>query len=547
MRNNQPVTNDEYVVPEGEVIITHTDPSSRITYANEAFLKSSGFTLEECLGEPQNIVRHPDMPPDAFADLWKTIRSGQAWSGIVKNRRKNGGFYWVRANVTPIMNRSEIVGYMSVRVGASREEIRNAEAAYAAVAARTGGYRVHRGRIIDLSLSARLSRLVHPSLSTGSWIVLGCLMTLFAGIALQGWLATSEPRLSILLMSALGLGVAASNLAYMQTRVVEPLHRFSATAMRILGGDTRCMFSEQGDPELSNVAATFNQMAIKLRGVLNDATTSAVRLLQVAEEVGQANVDLADRTNEHAASLEQTAASIEELTATVTRNTDNARQANQLAQDASSSTGRGQGTVSRVVTTISSMADASRQIADIVGIIDGIAFQTNLLALNAAVEAARAGEQGRGFAVVAQEVGSLAQRSAAAAKQVKDLIEASTETVAQGTTLAAQAQHAMQEVVSAVSRVTQVIAEIEAASREQAAGIEQINQAITQMDTITQQDAEMAENLKATAAVLQGQSQQVLTAISAFSLQLRASAASPAAGDSELSSSAAPVRRRHAA
>lgn len=529
MRNNQPVTNEEYVLAEGEVIITHTDPDSRITYANEAFLKSSGFSLEECMGEPQNIVRHPDMPPEAFADLWQTIRGGQAWSGVVKNRRKSGGFYWVRANVTPIMNRSEIVGYMSVRVGATREEIRKAQAAYAAITSRSGGYRVRRGQIFELSLGARLHRLLHPSLSTGSWIVLGCLMTLFTGIALYEWLTASQPHWPLLLMSAMGIVVAACNLTYVQTRVVGPLQGLAATAMRILGGDTHCAFSEQGDPEVGEVAATFNQMAIKLRGVLNDATTSAQRLRHVAEDVSEANVNLADRTNEHAASLEQTAASIEQLTATVTRNTDNAHQANQLAQDASSSTARGQDTVGRVVTTINSIADASRHIAEIVGIIDGIAFQTNLLALNAAVEAARAGEQGRGFAVVAQEVGSLAQRSAAAAKQVKDLIESSTATVTQGTTLAAQAQQAMQDVVGSVSRVAQIIAEIEAASREQAAGIEQINQAITQMDSITQQDAEMAQELRETASVLEGQSQQVLMAISAFSLHLKDNSAARAA------------------
>lgn len=546
MRNNQPVTNEEYVLPDDEVIITHTDPSSRITYANEAFLKSSGFSLEECLGEPQNIVRHPHMPPEAFADLWATIRSGQAWSGIVKNRRKNGGFYWVRANVTPIMNRNEIVGYMSVRVGATREEIRQAEAAYAAIAARSGGYSVRRGQIIDLGLAARLQRLLHPSLSTGSWLVLGCLMALFTGIALHEWFTAAEARWPLLLMSALGIVIAACNLAYMQTRVVGPLRGLAATAIRILGGDTRCAFSAQGDPEIGDVAATLNQMAIKLRGVLNDATTSAVRLRHVAGDVSEANVNLADRTNEHAASLEQTAASIEELTATVTRNTDNAHQANQLAQSASSSTARGQDTVGRVVSTINSIAEASRRIAEIVGIIDGIAFQTNLLALNAAVEAARAGEQGRGFAVVAQEVGSLAQRSAAAARQVKELIEASTETVTQGTTLADQAQQAMQDVVGSVSRVTQIIAEIEVASREQAAGIEQINQAITQMDSITQQDAEMAQNLRETAAVLEDQSQQVLTAISAFSLQLKDSAA-PGAGDRAATSSAELATRRRAA
>ena len=170
MRNNGPTTNAEYVVPEGEVIITHTDPSSRITYANPAFVSSSEFSLEECLGQPQNLVRHPDMPKEAFADLWATIRSGRGWSGIVKNRRKSGGFYWVRANVTPMMDSAgRIAGYMSVRVRPTREEIQNAERLYADIRAnRAVNVRLQQGKVIDVSLLGRLRNLTRLPLNIGT-------------------------------------------------------------------------------------------------------------------------------------------------------------------------------------------------------------------------------------------------------------------------------------------------------------------------------------------------------------------------------------------
>ncbi|WP_116811944.1 methyl-accepting chemotaxis protein [Steroidobacter cummioxidans] len=215
---------------------------------------------------------------------------------------------------------------------------------------------------------------------------------------------------------------------------------------------------------------------------------------------------------------EETAASLEELTATVTRNRDSAHQAASLATQSSDVTIRGREVVGQLFSTMNEISGSSTRIGEIVGIIDGIAFQTNLLALNAAVEAARAGDQGRGFAVVAQEVRSLAQRSAAAAKEVKDLIEASVQTVGRGTDLANQAEQAMSKVVDSVQQVTNVIREIETATLEQAAGIEQINKAVAEMDNITQQDAHMAQQLIETAQTLREQSTQMFAAISAFSL-----------------------------
>jgi methyl-accepting chemotaxis protein len=237
-----------------------------------------------------------------------------------------------------------------------------------------------------------------------------------------------------------------------------------------------------------------------------------------SKEIAAGNSDLSQRTEQQASSLEETASSMEELTATVKQNAENARQANQLAIGASDVAGKGGAVVSQVVTTMDSINESSRKIVDIISVIDGIAFQTNILALNAAVEAARAGEQGRGFAVVAGEVRNLAQRSAAAAKEIKTLIGDSVEKVENGSKLVANAGQTMEEIVTSIKRVTDIMAEISAASSEQSAGIEQVNLAITQMDEVTQQNAALVEEAAAAAESLEEQSEALATSVSVFKL-----------------------------
>jgi methyl-accepting chemotaxis protein len=296
----------------------------------------------------------------------------------------------------------------------------------------------------------------------------------------------------------------------------EPAYAVEAVT-RIAGGDLTVPVTVRAGDEQS-VLAAMQRMQTRLAGTLGEIRGAAGSIATATDEISAGNTDLSQRTEEQASALEQTASSMEELTGIVRQNADNARQASALAVNASDIANRGGEVVSEVVATMGEINNASRQIVDIIGVIEGIAFQTNILALNAAVEAARAGEQGRGFAVVAGEVRSLAQRSANAAKEIKTLIDNSVAQVDNGSLLVAKAGETMHEVVGAVRRVTDIMGEISAASAEQSTGIEQVGQAVTQMDSVTQQNAALVEEAAAAAHSLAEQAQSMMRAVSAFRL-----------------------------
>ena len=342
---------------------------------------------------------------------------------------------------------------------------------------------------------------------------MGCSLGLGAGagygVGALGWM----PAVAVFAVAAGGLLSA-----WLARDVARPVHAAVALARRIAAGDLSTRVEQEGGGEAGLLLRTMQEMNDKLVTIIVSVRTASESISSGAGEIANGSMDLSGRTEQQAASLEETASSMEELTATVKQNADHAHQASKLAVSASEVAVKGGAVVAEVVGTMASINDSSKRIAEIIGVIDGIAFQTNILALNAAVEAARAGEQGRGFAVVASEVRNLAQRSAAAAREIKELIDDSVDKVSAGTQLADKAGSTMNEVVASVKRVTEIIGEIAAASAEQTAGIDQVNLAIAAMDQSTQHNAALVEESAAAAASMRDQAGSLKHIIGAFVL-----------------------------
>jgi len=329
-------------------------------------------------------------------------------------------------------------------------------------------------------------------------------------------------------------------------RIKRALDQAIAASQRIASGDLTAHLTVESSDETGELLGSLKEMNEGLARIVGEVRSGADSIATATEEIATGNADLSQRTEEQASALEETASSMEELTATVRQNADNAQAANQLAINASGVAVRGGEVINRVVLTMESITGSSKKISDIIGVIDGIAFQTNILALNAAVEAARAGEQGRGFAVVATEVRSLAQRSAAAAKEIKALIEDSVGKVQDGSRLVEEAGRTTQEIVTSIKRVTDIMAEISAASKEQSSGIEQVNIAITQMDDVTQQNAALVEEAAAAAESLEDQARQMVGVVARFKLEQSPKAQAAAAAPRRVTRSAAPQSPRGA-
>lgn len=925
MKINMPVTSHEVQLREGDIILTRTDMRGVITHANPSFVEISGFSLSELVGQNHNIVRHPDMPPEAFADLWENLKAGRPWTGLVKNRCKNGDFYWVVANVAPIVEDGRIAGYVSVRSKPDRRQIEAAEGAYRMFReGRAKGLCISGGKVVKNNLLGKVKNMfmkLNIGKRLGGIIGLAVLVAVLLAILGIVGLSTSTESLRTVyqdrmvpvqgleeislrmldnrlsLRSALSevniatinnqpglemdqarasalaerirkndadigelwkgymatyltpeekilaekfsessgklineamvpataallandyaatknmlakqreLAVVAENdlkalvklqfdiaeaeykagiKRYEQTRLIafgalgvsvvillwlgllltrsitRPLAQAIDVFKKISDGKYDTPIDIVGQDEISLVLMALKAMQVKLSfditeakrisdenmrikialdnvatGVLiadndrniiylnksiasmmshaeaemrkvlpsfnaatlqgsnidqfhknpshqknllatftstyktqinigpltfalaanpvmsergerlgsvlewnnrtievgvekevaalvdaavmgdftirlglegkegflrnlaegmnklmatsenslseiqrvlnalakgdltetisneyfgtfgqlkNDANATVENLRSLVEQIRSAtdsintgakeiaagNMDLSQRTEEQASSLEETASSMEELASTVKQNAENAKQANQMAAAASVVAVKGGTVVGEVVTTMSAINESSRKIVDIISVIDGIAFQTNILALNAAVEAARAGEQGRGFAVVAAEVRNLAQRSAAAAKEIQQLISNSVEKVDGGTKLVEEAGKTMEEIVTSVKRVTDIMAEITAASVEQSAGIDQVNQAVTQMDEVTQQNAALVEQAAAAAESLEEQAQGLLESVSVFKLSATSSSIARSASSSRVAAS----------
>jgi aerotaxis receptor len=521
MRLNLPVTEQEFAFPTGENLVSTTDLKGRITYCNPSFIYVSGYTREELLGQPHNMIRHPDMPEEAFRDMWETIEAGRPWTAVVKNRRKDGSFYWVQANVTPLMENGQPMGYMSVRTEASRHAIEQAAQLYRTMQQeKQAGRLVHvlrNGKLLQNTPSGRLKAALRFGLSerlgfiSGSVALVGFAMGMWAGRADQAWL--SAPMLGCLVVLAVLITVASLQIRRM---TMGPIKALMDTANRMAAGDLTQVIDSDRHDLIGQFTRSLNQLNVNLRSIVRDARTQVDQMLVATREIAEGNQDLSSRTESQASSLQQTAASMEEITGTVKHSSDTAGQAADLANQTTAITQRSSDVVSNVTHTMHAIEESSRRIGEIIQVIDSIAFQTNILALNAAVEAARAGEQGRGFAVVASEVRALAGRTATAAREVKQLITDSAEKVRAGSELTQAAQSTMQEAVQSVEHVTTLVTQISGGAREQLSGIFQINAAVAQLDGITQQNAAAVEEIAAASMSLAQRAKSVAEAVQVF-------------------------------
>lgn len=711
MRNNQPINNNEYEVAKGQILVSKTDLAGTILECNDAFEAASGFTRDELIGQPHNMIRHPDVPPAVYADMWADLKAGIPWTQLVKNRRKDGGFYWVKARATPLFKDGEITGYMSVRSRIDAADKQAATQAYRDIAA--GKAKIKHGRVIYGLNTHKWNIFAHlnPALQLG---MVGVVLALIPNLLVLMGISLISPLLNeilALLLVAILIGygisltrtqqsavdslrqlasgetlpelnydpvtysgklrnaVVSTNLSFLEQReesayqldrsrqlqgamdklqsnimiadanyniiyMNDSMHEFfeereadlkaiapSFDAKTLIGKNIdvfhknpshqRAMISKLTESTtvkvtiagfqleltmlplrnrvgvrtatlvewndlteevqlLENVGATveraqlgylsdridlskvdgvakdlsqsINELMDAIEGAMNDvirvttgmaegdltqtiendfegelgqlthAINSSISRLDgivsvaieaanvvdsAANEVSQGSNDLSERVQQQAAALEETSATMDEMNSAIQNNTQNANQAADLAQDVQAKATQGSEVMQQTIEAMNSIQASSHKIADIVTLIDGIAFQTNLLALNAAVEAARAGDHGRGFAVVAGEVRALAQKSAEAAKDIKKLIDESVGRIDHGTKLASESGDMLKAITGSVNEVTAMINEIAKASGEQASGINQVHDAINSIDQVTQQNAALVEETTA--------------------------------------------------
>lgn len=491
MRTNLPVSGQEVDYPDDQMLVSMTDLEGVITHCNRAFVEVSGFTYDELMGQPHNLIRHPDMPSEAYRDLWDTIQSGHPWTGLVKNRTKLGEHYWVKANVTPIAQEGRTTGYMSVRVKPTRTEIRDAEALYASMRETESRalIRLRHGAVVRRGWAGTWARLLRMGLSTRLIIAVVLWMTssMAPVLLFQDRLITILAQASVLLFGAFML------IFWFRRDVIRPILHAAAFANDLAACNLRTDWHVSLPPPLGELGRSLHQIQNNLRAVVGDIRREIAYFGQAAGEIAEGSLDLSARTETQASSLEQTAASMDQLSSSVRQTADTAATVATQSAESTAVAQRGGATVAKLSETMQSIAQTSNKMRDIIGVIEGIAFQTNILALNAAVEAARAGDQGRGFSVVASEVRALAQRSATAAKEIRQLIAESGDVIEHGVVEMNAAAQTIQTVVAAVTSVGQLVDEITSAAREQAGGITQVNEAVTHLDQVTQRNAALVE------------------------------------------------------
>ncbi|MDQ2149739.1 methyl-accepting chemotaxis protein [Alcaligenaceae bacterium C4P045] len=528
------VTDHEYVLRDDQYLISRTDLEGRILYANPAFVEVSGYDKDELYGAHHNIVRHPGMPRGAFADLWATLKSGRRWSGMVKNRRKNGDFYWVFATVVPVIEHGECVSYASVRVKPSRDQIEVAEAAYIALCDEEDGLgRAHVG-VSGGRLGPRGWRALLPgsdrfslggtlgvrSLASGA-VALGAIAaTAWAARHADAVPASLTPYFLPGILTIGALAILGTHFAVWRAAVRSLTGPTHTTDQIATGNLLRDVDSEWdgGHGAASRLTLSMDIMRKSLISITYDVAQSVGKLRGEAHAITQSNEALRHGTLEQNALLDAADGRMGALADSVAEMASAADRANRLAAQSSDVARKGGAIVREATTAMHGVVERSNKISEIVGMIEGIAFQTNILALNAAVEAARAGEQGKGFAVVASEVRNLALKSDGAAKEIKRVIEASEQVISHGAQCVEDSGRAMSDVLDSVARVSDIMREMTDATATQLIDMNEVRNSIAATGQAAQRNAELVEVTSGSVHVLNLQGDALQHAISVFRL-----------------------------
>ncbi|MDR5898733.1 methyl-accepting chemotaxis protein [Halomonas vilamensis] len=491
-------------IQDGDVLISKTDLTSRITYANQRFIDISGYTYAELHGSLHNIVRHPDMPAIVFADMWHDLQNGHYWTGVVKNRRKDGSYYWVRANVVPVRSQGAITGYVSIRVKAKETEIAHASQVYQSLQRGEKRYVVKHGT----AYRRGLHRWLLPARSSPGNQDQRAAITSIAialTVAAIGVSANITQTNSTWWIAATGvaagavLGVHHWLTHRRQARFMELAADFS---LQLAAGNLTAQPGNINRRDMNHTLATMGFMRQSLEALITSISHRVEVVRPSVDDLTHSNHAMASRIEQQASAVQQTAASAEQISSTVAQSAENAQLASQASLSNVEEVEHGHRIVAKLNQAIANMTQQTQNMAGMVDTIDKIAFQTNLLALNASVEAARAGVHGRGFSVVAQEVRGLAEQSAKAAKQVQDMISQAQASVTTGCTNADEAASVMDSIREASYRVNDLMGEISAATQEQNVGVQQISQAINEIERATQDSAASMQRYNQSASSL---------------------------------------------
>jgi len=508
----------EYEIGENEFLVSVTNKASGFSYVNPAYCKVSGYTWEEIKGMITTQMLHKDTPIQVSVDMDNTLKMRQPWTGIIKSKRKNGDYYWARLNISPLFaNGDQFAGTLLVLSKPAREEIVRVEPLYKLMCngqnkdlvLRHGTpYRLNLwGKGVLFFRSFGLNGLICGAMLTANMVAALYLFAVSAKIGAAFWGAL----IGFALFTG-GMGF------YLSTAIVKPLRRAVRFANDTAAGDLSSRMTSGRSDEIGALIRALTQMNVNMRATVVDVRDGIRGMKHATSDIAAGTLDLSERTNNQAAHLETTAASMEQMTASVKQTAEASKQASQYAALASTAAESGGHVIAEVIDTMAGITQSSKKIAEIIGVIDSIAFQTNILALNAAVEAARAGEQGRGFAVVAAEVRNLAKRSATSAGEIRKLIFESVEKVRNGSKLVDTAGKTIGDVVDQVRQVTDLVVSMADSSLEQSAGLGQINDGISSLDQTTQQNAAMVDESTVSAASLRAQAEQLAQAVSVFKL-----------------------------